>query len=437
MQIEPKIEPQKESKPRLTVNQIRGFWASWGGWALDGMDSFIYALVLVPALQELLPRSGIPATTGNIGYYGGLLFACFLVGWGFSSLWGPMADRFGRVKIIMLTIVCYSVFTFLGAFAATVWQLGLFRFLSGIGVGGEYAMASTFVAEEWPEKRRTEGMGYLNTGFPVGTFLASVANYTIGAHYGWRAMFIFGGFPALLVAFIRYGVKEPERWKNRMAQLGLRWKLRDAFLMLFSKEYRGRTILLSLLVMFSMIGYWAATAYVPAAVSQLAVQNGFSLAQASQLASRAAMLVSIGAILAYLISPKLADTFGRKGGLAIYFSVFAFFIALGFGYVFYLEQNALIWFLICVFFVGMGSGTFAVFTIWVPEQYRTECRASAFAFALAVGRFATAGVTFLVGAGVSYFQTLGTPIALTAIVFLIGLLLLPFGQETKGQVLPP
>src|SRR5271154_1474083 len=117
---------------RLTPNQVRGFWAAWGGWTLDGMDSFIYALILLPALRELLPRSGIPATPANIGYYGGLLFALFLVGWGLAFLWGPIADRFGRVRTLMLTILCYSLFTFLGSVAANIWQLAAFRFLAGI-----------------------------------------------------------------------------------------------------------------------------------------------------------------------------------------------------------------------------------------------------------------------------------------------------------------
>src|SRR5262245_25542067 len=87
-----------ETKTPLTRNQLRGFWAAWGGWALDGMDSFIYALVMVPALRELLPRSGIPGDQANVGYYGGLLFALFLIGWGLSLVWGPIADKFGRVR---------------------------------------------------------------------------------------------------------------------------------------------------------------------------------------------------------------------------------------------------------------------------------------------------------------------------------------------------
>src|SRR5438552_14671945 len=98
----------------LTKNQVRGFWAAWGGWTLDGMDSFIYALVLVPALTELLPRSGISATSSSIGYYGSVLFALFLIGWRLSMLWGPLADRFGRVRTLVLTILSFSLFTFLG-----------------------------------------------------------------------------------------------------------------------------------------------------------------------------------------------------------------------------------------------------------------------------------------------------------------------------------
>src|SRR6202140_2437876 len=161
-----------EAKPTkatpLTRNQVRGFWASWGGWTLDGMDSFIYALVLVPSLRELLPRSGIAATKGNIGYYGGLLFALFLCGWGLAFLWGPIGDKFGRVRTLMLAIVWYSVFIFLSAFVASVWQLAILRLLAGIGIGGEWAMGWTFVAGKGPEHRRLLGAGYMDPGYYVG-----------------------------------------------------------------------------------------------------------------------------------------------------------------------------------------------------------------------------------------------------------------------------
>src|SRR5260370_32469063 len=125
---------------KLTPNQIRGFWAAWAGWALDGMDSFIYALVLVPALRELLPHSGLAADPANVGFYGSLLFAIFLIGWGFAFLWGPFADRFRRVRTLILTILCYSLFTFLRSVATNVWKLAGFRFFAGIGLGGEWAL---------------------------------------------------------------------------------------------------------------------------------------------------------------------------------------------------------------------------------------------------------------------------------------------------------
>src|SRR6202140_5750085 len=219
-----------EAKPTkatpLTRNQVRGFWASWGGWTLDGMDSFIYALVLVPSLRELLPRSGIAATKGNIGYYGGLLFALFLCGWGLAFLWGPVGDKFGSVRTLILTIVWYSVFTFLSALVTSVWQRAVLRLLAGIGIGGEWAMGGTFVAEEWPESRRETGAGWMHTGYYAGVFLAAFANYLIGSRYGWRAMFVVGGLPALLLAWVRHGVKEPSPWvkKEGVGRPGAGWR---------------------------------------------------------------------------------------------------------------------------------------------------------------------------------------------------------------------
>jgi MFS family permease len=425
----------------LTTNQIRGFWAAWAGWALDGMDSFIYALVLVPALRDLLPRSGIAATTENTGFYGGVLFAVFLVGWGCAFLWGPIADRFGRVRTLVFTILCYSLFTFLGAIAASVWQLALFRFLAGAGIGGEWTIGGVFVAEEWPESRRQQGAAWMHTGYYFGVFLAAIVNYTVGARYGWRGVFAVGGSPALLVAFIRYGVAEPTRWRNRMRELGRdqpgrQWTASDAFGALFSPEYRRRTIVNAALVFISMVGLWAGSVYVPASVSYLATHQGMTPAEAARIASYATMLLSAGTILGCLILPPMAGHWGRRPSLAFYFVIMFLCVAAGFGYVFYLPSHALEWFLACLFLLGVGGANFAVYTLWLPEQYRTECRGSAFAFATSSGRFLAAGVTFLVGAGVSRMHTIGTPVALTSIAFLAGLALLPLALETRGKELP-
>ena len=260
------------------------------------MDSFIYALVLVPAMRDLLPASGIRPTTANLGFYGSILFSVFLIGWGCAFLWGPIADRFGRVRALMLAILCYSVFTFMGCTAVNVWQLGLFRMLAGFGIGGEFVGAAVFVAEELPEHRRLYGAGLLNSGYYVGTLVAAALNFLIGAHFGWRVMFALGGLPALFIAFIRYGVREPRRWEERLHCIG-RWTARDSLCALFSSEYRRRTIVNCLFLLTSMTGLWAGSVYVPAAVTQLAILNGYDGASAARLASTATIILALGTIL--------------------------------------------------------------------------------------------------------------------------------------------
>jgi MFS family permease len=418
----------------LTTNQVRGFWAAWGGWALDGMDSFIYSLVLVPALTELLPRSGIAATPGNIGYYGSVLFALFLIGWGASMIWGPIADRFGRVRTLTLTILCYSLFTLLCGLVTDIWQLAALRFFAGIGIGGEWSMGGTFIAEEWPEDRRKAGGGYMHTGYYFGFFLAALANYFIGAKYGWRWMFVVGGTPALLVTFIRYGVRESATWERRVAA-NRHPPMSEAFKKIFSPIYARRTLLNSLYLLVSIVGLWAGSVYVPTSVREIALREGYTAGDAIRLASYGTMVLSAGTILGCVVLPALAERFGRRLTLGFFFVVMFLSIAIGFGYVFYLP-SALTPFFAVLFFLGVGGANFAMYTLWLPEQYSTECRASAFAFATSVGRFAGAGITFLVGAGVAHYHTIGTPVALTSIAFLIGLLLLPFGEETRGKPLP-
>src|ERR1700735_1155446 len=421
--------------PALTRNQIRGFWAAWGGWTLDGMDSVVYALVLVPALRELLPHSGIVANKGNIGYYGSLSFSLFLVGWGLAFLWGPIGDRFGRVRTLMLTIVWYSVFTFLSAFVTSVWQLAILRLLAGVGIGGEWGMGGTFGAEEWPESRRRMGAGFMHTGYYVGFFLAALANYGIGSHYGWRYMFIVGGLPALLLAWIRHGVVEPAAWKNKESTIRS-WAIWRPFATLFSAALRRRTVVNALLMLASICGLWAGTVYVPAAITALAEAGGHVGPAAAQIASWGVMLVSLATILGCLAMPSLAERLGRRRALAFFFALLLVFVGVTFGKGFYLGPSALPMFFVCLFFLGLGGANFAVYTLWLPEQYPTECRASAFAFSTSFARFGGAGITFLVGSGVAHYGSIGYPVALTALAFIPGILLLPFGLETRGRGLP-
>ena len=422
----------------LTRNQKRGFMAAWGGWALDGMDASIYALVLAPALADLLPRSGIAVSQGTVGYYGSILQAMFLLGWGLSMVWGPISDRIGRVRALMLTILCYSLFTFMCGLVNNIWQLAVLRVLVGLGIGGEQPVGTAYLAEELSESQRKLGAGLMHTGYYFGFFFASVANYFIGANFGWRWMFVFGGLPALLIGFIQFGVKESTKWKEKYGdgKAHNRPKMKDSFAKLFSPMYLRRTMVMSGLFLTSIIGLWAGSIYVPTATSQLAVRAGAGAAEAARQASYGGMVLAIGTIIGCIAAPFLAERFGRRKAMAMYFVFMGVSIVLAFGYVFYLSEGALRLFYPCIFLLGLGGANFALYTLWLPEQYTTDCRASAVAFISSVGRFVGVAMVFLVGSGIQSYGNLGVPVAITAIAFVLGLILVPMSDETRGKSLP-
>jgi MFS family permease len=295
------IAPIASSIPTRTPlnrQQIVGFWAAWFGLMLDGMDSVIYALVLGPALTELLPVSGIEATPANIGYVGSLMFGLFLIGWGLSFIWGPISDKFSRTKAIAATVLVYAVFTGTAAFAPNVWMLAIFRFLAGIGVGGEWAMAGTYVAEAWPEDRRKMGAGYFHTGYYFGFFVAAGLNYTIGAAFGWRAMFLCGLFPVVVSIATLLGVKEPERWEHKhQEEQAAPAKQHNPLAVIFNRRYLGRTITMSALLTVSIVGLWAGAVYEPTAIVFLSRQAGMAPPDAAQMVSYGTGLLSVGTIL--------------------------------------------------------------------------------------------------------------------------------------------
>jgi MFS family permease len=396
------------------------------------MDSVIYALVLSPALTELLPKSRIKATPGNVGFAGSVLFALFLVGWGLSLIWGPIADRFGRTRVLAATIFVYAVFTGAAAMSQNIWQLALFRLLAGIGIGGEWALAGTYVAEAWPEDRRKMGAGYLQTGYYAGFFLASALNYTVGAHFGWRAMFWCGLTPVIVAFIVLRRIKEPERWERKAAVLAVRQH--GSLRTIFSAPYTRQTVVNTVLLASAICGLWAGAVYAPTAIIALAKHAGMLQPQAVRTASFGMGLLSLGTILGCLAVPPLAERFGRKRTLAFYFLGMAICILLSFGWAFYLQQG-LKPFIAVLFFLGFFGGNFAVFSLWLPEQYSTSVRATAFAFTTSFGRFFAAGVNFAIGALVGRLG-LGKSVAFTAIAFGIGLLVIPLGLETRGRTLP-
>jgi len=422
----------RAARTPLTPGQLRGFLAAWSGWTLDGMDAFIYALVLSPALTELLPKSGLSGAPADVAFAGSVLFALFLVGWGLAFLWGPVADRFGRTRTLAASVLVYAVFTGAAALAQNVWELAVFRLLAGIGIGGEWALAGTYIAEAWPEDRRKMGAGYLQTGYYAGFFLAAALNYTVGAEFGWRAMFLCGLAPVALSLYIVLEVKEPERWEQAAAGAERIKPLRA----IFSGTNRRRTIVNAALLTVSIVGLWAGAVYEPTAIITLAKQSGMDAPHAARMASIGTGLLSIGTIIGCLLAPVLSETMGRRGALAIFFLGMAASVWLSFGWAFYLPHG-LTMFIAVLFVLGLFGGNFAVYSLWLPEQYGTAVRATAFAFTTSFGRLIGAGVNFLLGWAIQQHGSLGLPVAWTAVAFILGLAILPLAVETRGQSLPP
>jgi len=276
------------------------------------------------------------------------------------------------------------------------------------------------------------GAGYLQTGYYAGFFLASALNYTVAPHYGWRAMFWCGLTPVVVAFMVLFRVKEPERWQQKAkVKTGGLSSLRR----IFSAPYTRRTLVNTVLLASAICGLWAAAVYAPTAIISLSKRAGMLQPQAVRMSSFGMGLLSLGTILGCLAVPPLAERFGRKRTLAFYFFGMAACILLSFGWAFYLPLG-LHPFIAVLFFLGFFGGNFAVFSLWLPEQYGTTVRATAFAFTTSFGRFIAAGVNFGVGALVSRMGTLGKPVAFTAIAFGIGLIAIPFALETRGKVLP-
>jgi len=175
-------------------------FVAWLGWVFDAMDATIYAIVLHPALHELLQAgaAGGAVTDEQIGWYGGIVFSIFLIGWAIGGIgFGMAADYFGRTKTLIVTILIYAVFTGLAAFAQEWWHLAIYRFLTALGIGGEWAAGAAIVAETWPEEKRARAAGVLQSAWAAGFFLAAGFNLLLSS-YGWRVLFLVGILPLTL-----------------------------------------------------------------------------------------------------------------------------------------------------------------------------------------------------------------------------------------------
>ena len=408
---------------------------AWLAWMFDAMDSTIYALVLQPALHELLRAPGGGPVTGEvIGWYGGIIFSIFLIGWAVGGvLFSLLADRFGRTRALVLSILVYAVFTGLAAWSQTWWQLALFRFLTALGIGGEWAAGAALVAEVWPEDKRIKAAGLLQSAWAAGFFLAAILNLLL-RNAGWRPIFVFGVAPALITLLVFKWVKEPDRWvRARVAErpaLGIRQsKLAE----LFAPGLVRGTLVGSGLAFVAVFGLWGATNWTPTLVRTLPELQDLDASAITVRVSYATMLLNVGALAGYLGFGVLAERMGRRRAFALMCAGSLVMLPVTF-----LTPRSYIQVLLLLPLLGFfNNGIFSGFPIYLPELFPTRIRATGAGFCFNIGRVLASAGPFVTGYLVTALGSFGRAASAVALIYLVGLLILPFAPETRGQPLPP
>ena len=411
------------------VSPAKIFWATWFGWMLDGFDSAMYGYILVGALTELLPASGIEASRANIGLYGGLLFSIFMLGWACSMVWGWAADRYGRVRIMCWTVLVYSVFTALCGLSTGIVMFGLFRFVAGFGIGGEWAAGTPLLHESVPENTRVRLAGWLHTATPTGLFLAALVTLGAGSLLGWRGMFFLGILPALLIAYLRSNIPEPKR-------AGSAGTARPSFAALFAKGQAQTTWAAALLMACIIFGLWSSNYWAPTVIITKLVAAGATPAHAQQMGAVAGLVTNVGTLIGCLLVPWITGRLGSRRWTAALFFVGALLSVLA-SYqlaIAYLDNLTLFFILLPVLGFFTNS-VFGLFTIWLPEMFPSALRGAGSGFAFSMGRVLGAAGPTLIGALAATTGSYPLAISLLSLIYLVGLPFIALAPETANQPL--
>ncbi|HZB92869.1 MAG TPA: MFS transporter [Stellaceae bacterium] len=424
------IPAARRAASQSAASPGRVFWATWAGWMLDGFDSGIYLFVLVPALAEMLPRGGIAASKGSIALYGGYLFTIFMLGWACSMFWGWLADRIGRVSVMCLTILVYSISTALCGLAGGVVFFAVFRFLAGFGIGGEWAAGTPLLQESVPEAMRVRLAGWLHTATPTGIMLASLAAFLVPL-IGWRGLFLLGVLPALLTIYLRFSLPESAAWqKGRQARTRAAGGL-------FTGAQARITWVAALMMACIIFGLWSSTFWVPTLIISKLTAAGSTPAAALRVAALSGILTNLGTLAACLLMPWIAGRIGARRPTAALF----FLGSLAVNLVAYIGAGMLLdnttLFICLVPVLGFfTNGVFALYTIWLPELFPTASRAFGSGFAFSLGRVLGALGPSIVGALVVFTGSYPLAVAATSAIYLLGLPLIALAPETAGRPLP-
>ena len=399
--------------------QWKTLLAAQAGWMLDGMDVMLYAFALTAIQQEFGLSSAVAGSLAS------LTLIASAVGGSFA---GVLADRYGRARMLVYSILLYSVFTGLTATATSLATLALWRALVGLGLGAEWSAGSVLVAETWPAEHRCKAIGLTQSGWAIGYLLAALLAALILPKYGWRPMFMVGAIPALLTVWIRRNIPEPAIWiktKQRERESSAP-KLRLGIIL--QPPLLGRTVIATLLCTTLLFAYWGLFTWIPAYLSSPVSKGGLGLGIVKS--SAWIVPVQIGAFLGYLFFGVLADRFGRRPILLIFVlgaAVLVPFYALAGRY-----QAVLL--LLGPLIGFFGHGYFSVFGAMLAELFPSSIRGAAQGITYNSGRAFSALAPFLIGSVASRLG-IGGALAFMSIFYLTAGLLVLFLPETKGESL--
>jgi MFS family permease len=402
----------------ISAYQWQVLACSWLGWSLDIMDSSLYAMVLFPSVSDLA-GSREPAT---VGWIGGTILSIFMIGWALGGIvFGMMADRLGRARTMAISIVVYSIFTALSGLARTWEELALLRFLTGLGIGGEWAAGAALIAETWPDEHRAQAASVMQSAAGIGHFLAALVYFSVGS-FGWRWVFFAGILPGLLAFYIRRKLEEPEIWREVKTR-GEAARFGD----LFSPALRRDTLVAAAMAVVATMGYFGSILWVPTWIREILPQDALE-AQVKSAVTLVTASVTFSGIVGALVFAPVAERWGRKRAFFLYF-LFSLLTVPG---TFYGVKSFSVAIPAAAFMGLFTGGVFAGFAIYFPELFPTRLRATGQGFAYNFGRLFSALGPFTAGTMVGRFGV-GGAAGTVGLIYALGILVLCFARETKGQ----
>lgn len=385
------------------------------GWMLDSFDVMLYSLVLASMMADLALDK---ATAGMLGSVTLIASAAGGLAFGF------IADKYGRTRAMMASVLLYAIFTAACGLAQNVAQLAVFRVLLGLGMGGEWASGAALVSETWPDKHRGKALGLMQSSWAVGYALAAVVTGIVIPIGGWRAVFLVGILPAFLTLWIRRNVEEPDLWKAAKTH---RRPARAALARIFGEGRLGVTLALIAMNSCTLFAWWGFNSWVPAYLSLPATRGGIGFD--TRTMSGLVFLMQIGMFLGYVTFGFVSDVIGRKRSYIIYLLAAASVLA-AYGTV----RTPLALLLLGPLVAFFGTGYYAGFGAVSAEFYDTPIRATGQGITYNTGRIASALAPYTVGS-LAESRGFDAAFAVAAGAFALAAVCWWWIPETKGRTL--